>query len=1053
MDNKLLLLLNRFSPGRRLTRQLSYASFAIVFLLSLVKPSEAKAANYGKNKINHIEKNDILISGKVTSGTDGETLIGVSVKVKGTSVGTTTDQNGIFSIKAPENGVLVISYIGFETLEVPVNNRTSLNIVLQPASKNLEEVVVVGYGTQRKKDVTGSVVSVQTEDLPQVANASVNNLLQGRAAGLNLDQRSAQPGGGLTVNLRGGGTPLYVIDGVPLFNNKAPEPGIKDGDLGYSGGIDRDPLSSINPADIESIDVLKDASAAAIYGSAAAHGVILITTKKGKAGKINTEYRASYTAQSPKDYFPFLDAKGFMQEQVRLSRDKFLFDKKLAPYGNQTTTDVFTPLFTQSQIDAAGQGTDWLGMLIRDGNINEHNITVSGGTDKTRIYTSFNYYGNKAVIANSDFDRYTGRINLQQDLSDRFKLSLNLTLSQINSNNAASGSNSGGQEKYNEIQAAYAFVPTVDVFDASGNYSRSLNRLITNPAAFFIMTDKLRTNRFFAAPNLEVKIIDGLKFNLSGGIDKQSSKRNFFLPRKVQNSQLPDGMGQLSTNSTGNYTSEGYLTYNKSIGDHAFTVVGGAGYYKNDSESFGLQAVGFFTDALNVNDVSIASNKDRSFVNSFKGEGIKMSQFGRINYSYNSKYILTFNIRRDGSSSFAPNKKWGVFPGISAGWQISEESFLANSKVISNLKLRAGFGTVGNDANLNALALYGLGGGSFLFGNTLYPSVALTQLANDDLSWETHKSTNIGLDWALFNNRISGAIDLFRRDATDYIRYVPLPYNNAVSRLQTNLGGDTRSQGIEFSLNSKNTAGIVKWETSFNLSKYANRWLERSPYDVLNSYQKKDDRLDVVYGWKTNGIVNAANEIPSYMPNATLGNVIYVDQNNDGKLDAADVVELGNRDPKWIFGLGNTLNFKNFDLNVFVYGRFNQYMNNNYSAFYGADRIGVPDAQNTLIGISDVYSADRPNGSLPGIAANPYAGSNPTGTTDLYQQDVSYLRIRNVSLGYTISPKKMIRSARLFVDLQNLGVITNYKGYDPELTEANPYPQARATTFGVNVNF
>jgi TonB-linked SusC/RagA family outer membrane protein len=984
----------------------------------------------------------------------GEPLSGATVTVKGTSQTVVTNANGEFSINASQGNTLVVSYVGYQTKELTVGTENNLTISLTSVNSSMDEVVVVGYGTQRRRDVTGSVVSVSTKNLPPAANVSINNLLQGRAAGLNLNQRSAQPGGGLSVSIRGAGSPLYVIDGVPLFNNRAPEPGINDKDLGYYGGVDRDPLSTINPADVESIDVLKDASAAAIYGSAAAYGVILITTKKGKAGKINTEYRGSYTAQSPGDYFPFLNAKEFMQEQVRLAKDKFLYDNNLAPYGTSTATPVFTPLFTQAQIDAAGKGTDWLDLLIRNGNIQEHNLSISGGTDRTRIYTSFNYYNNKAVIENSDFARYTGRVNLEQQLSDRLKLSINLTMSQVNSNNAASGSNSGGQEKYNELQAAYAYVPTVDIYDANGAYSKSLNRLITNPAAFFIISDKLKTNRLFLAPNLEVKVLNNLKLNFVGGVDKQGSKRNFYLPREVGNAQLPEGAAQLSTNSIDNYSLEGYGTFNKAINGHSFNVVAGGGYYKNVNESFGLQAVGFFTDALNVYDVNSASNKDKSFMNSFKGESTKISQFLRVNYTYASKYILTFNARRDGSSNFAADKKWGIFPGISLGWQIDRESFLSSSKVVSSLKLRAGYGEVGYDANLNALRLYNrIPDGGYVFGSTLYPGVMLSQLDNSTLSWETDKSSNIGVDYGFLNDRITGSLEVFRRDATDLLRFVPLPVNNAVQRYQTNLGGTTRSEGIDFSVNSKNITGAFRWETLLNISKYRNRWLERSPYDVLNVYQHADDRTDIVYGWKTNGIIRQTSDKPSYMPNARLGNQIFVDQGKDGKLDANDVVALGYRDPKWIFGLGNSFSYKNFDLNIFLYGRIRQYMSNNYAGFYTPSRIAVADALNTLQGIKKVWSVDNPSGIYPGIAANPYAGSNPTGTTDFLQENVSYLKIRNITLGYKFNVKKIIQSARVFADLQNLATFTNYKGYDPELSEANPYPQALSTTIGVSINF
>lgn len=983
----------------------------------------------------------------------GEPLGGATVSVKGTNRSTTTNAQGEFTLNASPGTTLVASYVGYQTLEFRAAAGAPLDISLTGTTSNLSEVVVVGYGTQKRKEVTGSVVSVNTKDLPQVANTSINNLLQGRAAGLNLNLRSAQPGGGLSINIRGGGAPLYVIDGIPLFNNSSPEPSINDRDLGFYGGVDRDPLNTINPSDIETVDVLKDASAAAIYGSAAANGVILITTKKGKAGKITTEYRGSYTAQTPKKYFDLLNAKEFMQQQVRLSKDLFLYNNNLAPYGTSTATPVFSPVFTQAQIDAAGEGTDWLDLLVRNGSIQEHNISVSGGNDRTRIFTSFNYYNNKALIENSNFTRYTGRVNLEQQVSNRIRLSVNMTMSQINSNNAASGSNAGQQEKYNELQAAYAYSPTVGAFDSAGNYAKSLNRLVTNPAAFFVITDKLKTTRFFAAPNLEIRVFKDLKVNVVGGIDKQTSQRNFFLPRKAQNYLLPEGMAQLSTNSVGNYSVEGYGTYTKNVGEHTLSLVGGGGYYKNFSENFGLQAVGFFTDAINVYDVSLASNKDKSFVNSGRSiDFIKISQFFRANYSYRSKYILTLNARRDGSTNFAVNKKWGFFPGVSAGWRIAEEPFLEHVKFISDLKLRAGYGTVGYDRNLNALALYSTGGGNFLIGSTFYPSVALSQLANNNLSWETDKSINIGLDYGLFNNRINGSIEVFRRDATDLLSSVPLPANNAVNRFNTNLGA-TRSEGIEFSLNSRNTQGALKWETSFNISRYSNRYLERNPYIALQPYQRADDPLNIVYGWKTNGILKDLKDKPSYMPNARLGNIVYVDNNNDGKLDVNDVVVLGNRDPKWIFGLGNTFSYKNIDLNIFMYGRIRQYMSNNLSGFYSPGRIDVADALNTLVDIKKVWSADNTGGTLPGVAANAYSGSNPSGSNDFYQQNVNFLRLRNITLGYTLNTKKIIRSARLFIDVQNLALLSNYKGYDPEITETNPYPQNLSSTIGVNINF
>jgi hypothetical protein len=473
-----------------------------------------------------------------------------------------------------------------------------------------------------------------------------------------------------------------------------------------------------------------------------------------------------------------------------------------------------------------------------------------------------------------------------------------------------------------------------------------------------------------------------------------------------------------------------------------------------------MQGADFFTDALGFNNIGLATNRDKTLMMSNRSvDNIKYSWFSRINYSYKSKYILSLLGRVDASSSFAPNKKYGFFPGISGSWRISQENFLASNKIISDLKLRVGYGEVGTDPGLNALSLYGTGGGTFVIGNTTYPSVALSQLANPDLSWETLKNINVGIDYELWKGRISGSIDLFRNDRVDIVRQVRLPDNNAVIFYNTNQGGSQRTQGIEFTVNSKNFTGKFRWETSFNISTYNNHWLERSPYQVLNSFEKENDRTDIVYGWQTNGIIQTAAQKPAYMPNARLGNILYVNQNKDNVLDANDVVVLGYTTPKWSFGLGNRFSYMNFDLDVFLYGRIKQNMTNNLSGFYAADRLGIAAGQNTLVDIKNVWSADNPTGTLPGIAGN--IAVTTGATSGFYRQNVNYVRFRNITLGYTFNPRKIIHSARLFVDIQNVGLWTNYKGYDPEIqagsagtgNDINVYPQMLSTTFGVSISF
>ena len=1013
------------------------------------------------------------ITGKVLDA-ENNPVAGVTVTVKDKNRATVTKENGTFSILASPGDALVFTSVGYEMQESRVRAGSDIKVTLTATANSLNEAIVVGYGTQQKKEITGSIVSLKGADLPKDVTPTINSMLQGQAAGLNADTRSAQPGGGLNINIRGQNYPLYVIDGVPLFDNQAAEPAISSGgnsnEIGFSGGVDRDPLENINPNDIESIEILKDASATAIYGSAAANGVILITTKHPKGNNtVTTEYSGGYTVQTPKPYYHLLNATDFETQQDRLAYDQYLYNNGLAPYGTNGTGPGYFPLFNQTQIDTAGQGTGWLGLLMRNGIVDQHNISINGGSDRTQVFASFNYYDNTAILKNSDFVRYMGRVNIVQKINDWVKVGVNLTMSQINSDNASTGSNDGGAEKYNSLQSAYAFSPAVRVYDSTGGFTQTLNSQIMNPAAFLIIQDKLQTGRILAAPNVEVKVLDHLKVNLVGGIDKTSSNRQFYMPSTANNFLYPDGVGQLSTQSVQNYSAEGYATYSQAFGDHHISLVGGGGYYKSFNENTSMQGVGFFTDALGYNDIGLGTNIAQNYVQSFHSlDVIKISQFFRANYDYQGKYILTVNARRDGSSDFAANKKYGVFGGLSGAWRISQEAFLADSKVISDLKLRAGYGTVGDDAGLNALELYATNGGSFLIGSggaaTYYPSVSASQLANPNLTWETIRNTNFGIDYGLFKNRITGTIDVFRNDRVNLLNAVPLPANNAVSYLNVNIGSQ-RSQGVEFSITTKNIQGkAFRWETSFNIADYVNRWLTRNPYNPLEPYQGVHDRIDEVYGWETAGIIKSTSQIPSYMPLATVGNIIYKDVSGKGQLGTDDVVKLGHTSPAWNLGMTNRFSYKQFDLSVSMYAKLKMYLQSDYYAegLLSPARLSVTNGQNTITAIKSVWTASNPNGTLPGIASDAYAGLNPSGTNNFFYQNVNYLRLSNITLGYTWNIKKAIKSVRFYGTIQNVALFTNYKGYDPELSGAtaantlgtlNPYPQALSMTFGINATF
>ena len=578
------------------------------------------------------------------------------------------------------------------------------------------------------------------------------------------------------------------------------------------------------------------------------------------------------------------------------------------------------------------------------------------------------------------------------------------------------------------------------------------------------MNDVIKNNRFFAAPNLEINVAKGLKMNLVGGIDKQTSKRSFYLPKTVLNVQLPNGMAQLLNNSIENYSSEVYLTYNRDFGNSSLTIVGGAGYYKSLNDGYGLQAVDFFTDAFSYYNIGIASDDVQDLMNSYHYESTKISQFFRINYSLMDKYILSAVGRRDGSSIFAKNKKWGFFPGISAAWRISKEEFLNNISFLSDLKLRFGYGTAGNEGSIgnNPWKLYGTGY-PFLIGSTIYPGVALSQLENDNLTWETDVNANIGLDLGLFSNRLTMVTDFYIKTKKDLLSYNALPSNSPIGRIADNIGIQ-RSQGWELTLSSKNLTGKFKWATDFTLTTYNLNWVERNPQVALASYIKVDDPVNAVYGWQTNGIIKSPDDTIGYANNmaskAQLGQIKYVDANGDGLLDAEDVVLLDDGTNDWTIGLNNTFRFKGFDLNVYIYAMLGRKAYNGYRNFLSP--IAISDKiypYNTISDIRDVWTGDNVEGIYPGIAqySNPFNGSNPTSVNDFWLMDASFLRIKNITLGYSLPQKWLsfinLGTVRIYADVQNLFVFTKYKGIDPELSDVNPYPQAFSTTFGLNVSF
>lgn len=1034
-----------------------------VLFFAILLQAGSVGAIASETKGSHIEEQTSSVIKGTVVDENGESLIGVSISIKNAQMGTVTDINGDFSIQASVGNTLVISYIGFITQEIKIRDSSPFNIVLKENTQELDEVVVIGYGTSRKKDITGSISSVREKDLNSVTSSSVSQMLQGKVPGMNSIQSSAQPGAGISINIRGAAspngnnTPLYVIDGVPLQTNSTSDPGLQSGSYDYRAGVDRDPLNTINPSDIESIEVLKDASAAAIYGASAANGVILITTKSGKSGKVKVDYRSTFTAQLAKKYPEVLNAHDFREQTNLWTKEYYLYQNKMGVYGsNPIDFNGYTPIF--ADVNAYSADTDWMEELMHTGYVIDQNVSVNGGSDNTKYFFSYNFYDNVGMLKNSDLKRHNIRMNLDQTFSSRFKGGIKINYSNITANSTSVGSVGNGD---NMVFNALRYGPDIPVKDENGEYTRSHNKLINNPASFLDIEDKTITERVFIAPTFEFKIIDGLLLKGVGGYDNQSSTRDFYLPTTAKNTTVPEGMAQLGYNKVSNISAETFLNYDKVFnGIHRVSAVLGAGYYKTGSNGFRLTGRVFFTDAFGSDNVGIASSKDKEVINSWRSERTKLSQFLRLNYSLMDKYIFTFTGRRDGSSYFAENNKWAFFPSASVAWRINEEVFMKDKTPLSDLKLRVGYGTVGNENVLgtNAQSLY-KSDYNYLFGNKMNTGLALTQIENPNLKWETNYTLNIGIDYGLFNQRFSGSIEFFHRGVKDLLDYQTLPSSNPVGRVAANIG-ETKSQGFELSFRSDNlTSKIFKWETLFNLSYFKTNWVKRNPEVALADYIGEKDELDAIYGWKTNGIITSKSDIPDYMPDAVIGNVIYVNINGDEVLDSKDVVKLGNSTPRWMTSLGNTFSYKGFDLNIYFYGAFG------FKKWRGQ----VPDA--TIIGnngtatgntyttiLTDIYNSQTGNGWMPGIATNVYDSSNPTGTNDFFLMDGSYVKLKNITLGYTMprsifEGSSFIQGARFFVDAQNIATFTGYKGFDPELATDNPYPQALSLSFGFNLNF
>jgi TonB-linked SusC/RagA family outer membrane protein len=995
-----------------------------------------------------------LIKGKVIDENNAG-LPGVSVIIKGTQKGTTTDQEGAFALDvAEQNAVLVFSFVGYKPQEVTLGGQTTLNVTMQPDNQALEEVVVVGYGSVRKSDLTGSVASIKGDAIREMPVTSVDQAIQSRAPGVQVTQTSGAPGGGISIRVRGansinsGSEPLYVIDGFPIYPD--------NGALGTSGN--RQPtnaMATINPNEIESIEILKDASATSIYGSRGANGVILITTKRGKEGQSRVDYDGSYSFQTIAREVKVLNGSDYARYINMLERSQG---------GN--------PRYSDAQIAQIGAGTDWWDVVSRTGGLSNHQLSFTGGNKGMRYAFVGNYLNNKGIIKNTDFNRYGFRMNLDNDfLKGKATLSNSWSFNRSGSSNVPTDRGGPG----GIVITALGLDPTGPVYDQNGAYQYASydQRFLTNPLAEAVEGyDRDYTNRLFGTSALSVNILEGLKFRTSLGLDIVNARRTTFYNNYTYIGRQNGRELQKANRNSNNILNENILTYNKEIAKGHYLDVTLGYTYQKEINYFESNA----TRGLPSDDIDAVNmqNGSRPLVpNSGRVEWELMSMLGRVNYNLKDRYLLTVTLRRDGSSKFGPNNKWATFPSAAVGWRVVNEDFFKNSglgKVFDDFKIRASYGLTGNSQIPVYRSVAGLVPYNYVFGGvpTLVSGYGPNRIPNSDLKWESTSMLNVGLDFALLNNRLSLTIDAFKNKTTDLLLDVSIPQSTGFGTIMLN-SGSLSNKGLEFSANYKLiSTNALTWDVSGNVSILRNKILDlgkSTPFfsnstsghlGVLGSWVQGGNPIGVWSGYNYIGLFQSDEEGKSY--SARAGYPKYEDVNGDGKYTTDDFKIIGDPNPKLTWGFNTSVKYKGFDLSVFFRGVHGNKIRNLQQSEMGDGVQKINQIANIL---TDSWTPENPNASRPVIDGRRDFISFRR--SSFFIQDGSFVRLQNLSLGYTVPVKSAyIRNARVYVSGQNLFLITKYKGFDPEVNnqgqnnlnrgdDYDAYPRSRMFTLGVNL--
>jgi TonB-dependent starch-binding outer membrane protein SusC len=1050
------------------------------------------------------------VSGNVTDA-NGQPLEGASVKLRGRQSGTTTDSKGYFTLQVPEaGGVLVISYVGYADAELPVARATSsLKILLNQLESKIDEVVVVGYGTQKRKDLTGSVSSIGPTQIEAVPVTTLDQAIQGRAAGVNVTNNDGAPGSSVFVQIRGIGslgsnTPLYVVDGYPI-----------------TGG-----LNALNANDIATIDILKDASATAIYGNRAANGVVIITTKRGKKNGVELSLDPTFSVQSQPKMHDVLNA----QQWVTLVNER-------APIDNiQVLPEWSNPSSLHS--------IDWQDEVYRTGLRQDYNLALRGGSDKIQSAFSAGYLNQRGIVLGSEYKRLNVGLNLDYNAFKWLKSASSIKFTRRNyKTHIGTGGQVGDSEEKGILDLGF-LPPTMTgnkltdkVKDGNGNYGffppANVHFFLYNYGnpVYDAETDEIKNENdiFLGTTSLEATILPGLRLKTNFGISTNEASGYLFKPSDTRSlEQYGDPGIQRAQNTYSQYANKSFewlwentISYTKTFGDHSIDFVGGVSAQENTFRHMGVKGFGSISDVLRdigsiVNVTDLVGNQQTYSL---------ASQFGRINYKFMDKYLITGTVRRDGSSKFAPDHQYGTFPSGSIAWRVKEEPFMKDVSFINDLKIRASYGEVGNQDGVGLfqyLAQYSTGGpqidpGNFgyPFGGSYQPGLQLAALPNPDLKWETTKMTDIGVDVTLLNGALTLTADYYRKESKDFLLNIPVPTQTGFLTAARNVGS-IRNSGIELAIDYRKTQSKdFSYGVNFNISTVNNKLLSLTgDLKTLSDLQLSSDGIGLgfptnwsqfsltriggpvgeFYGYKAAGIFQSQQELDAlnakaeslygpgaaYQLGAVPGDRKFVDLNGDGQITADDRTSLGSPIPKVFGGLNLDANFKSFDFNIFFYGVFGNKILNYQRAvlesFGGLQNISVEYFNNA-------WKPDRPSNRFTRITNEDNNDNNRP--SDVYAESGSYVRLRNIQVGYTLpaslASRASISRLRLFVSAQNLFTITNYSGLDPEIglpqqydgarrygiagpnelsrnvgssgVDVGTYPMSRIYTFGLNVTF